>query len=102
MANEDNASRVNLQSILEADVAMGIRRQADSSLFSLALIDRVFGKVYAETDPTEAFATRQLAYRESPINPVAPSLCLLMTTTARKRNDWSTWTTAAGKLKPSR
>ena len=73
MANEDNASRVNLQSILEADVAMGIRRQADSSLFSLALIDRVFGKVYAETDPTEAFATRQLAYRESPINPVAPS-----------------------------
>ena len=73
MANEDNASRVILQSILEADVAMGIRRQADSSLFSLALIDRVFGKVYAETDPTEAFATRQLAYRESPINPVAPS-----------------------------
>ena len=73
MANDDNASRVNLQSILEADVAMGIRRQADSSLFSLALIDRVFGKVYAETDPTEAFATRQLAYRESPINPVAPS-----------------------------
>ena len=73
MANEDNASRVNLQSILEADVAMGIRRQADSSLFSLALSDRVFGKVYAETDPTEAFATRQLAYRESPINPVAPS-----------------------------
>ena len=70
---ENNASRVNLQSILEADVAMGIRRQADSSLFSLALIDRVFGKVYAETDPTEAFATRQLAYRESPINPVAPS-----------------------------
>ena len=73
MANDDNASRVNLQSILEADVAMGIRRQADSSLFSLALIDRVFGKVYAETDPTEAFATRQLAYRESPINPVAPA-----------------------------
>ena len=70
---ENNASRVNLQSILEADVAMGIRRQADSSLFSLALSDRVFGKVYAETDPTEAFATRQLAYRESPINPVAPS-----------------------------
>ena len=70
---ENNASRVNLQSILEADVAMGIRRQADSSLFSLALIDRVFGKVYAETDPTEAFATRQLAYRESPIHPVAPA-----------------------------
>ena len=70
---ENNASRVNLQSILEADVAMGIRRQADSSLFSLALIDRVVGKVYAETDPTEAFATRQLAYRESPITPVAPS-----------------------------
>ena len=70
---ENNASRVNLQSILEADVAMGIRRQADSSLFSLALIDRVFGKVYAATDPTAAFATRQLADRESPINPVAPS-----------------------------
>ena len=67
-ANED-ASRVSLQAILEADTAMGIRRQADASSHFLAMVDRVFGKVYAETDPIEAFATRQLAYRESPIEP---------------------------------
>ena len=66
---DDIASRVSLQAILEADVAMGIRRQADSSSHFLAMIDRVFGKTYSEVDPTEAFATRQLAYRESPINP---------------------------------
>jgi len=73
MASEDtaNASRISLQAILEADVAMGIRRQADASAHTLLLIDRVFGKTYSEVDPTEAFATRQLAYRESPINPVA-------------------------------
>jgi len=64
---EVESSHVNLQSLLEADVAMGIRRQADSSAHFLSLIDRVFGKTYAETDPVEAFATRQLAYREAPI-----------------------------------
>ena len=69
MADDNQASRVSLQAILEADTAMGIRRQADSSAHFLALVDRIFGKTYAEVDPTEAFATRQLAYREAPINP---------------------------------
>lgn len=61
------ASQVDLQSLMEAAVAERVGRQSDTNTNFLAMLDRVFGKVYAEVDPVEAAAARQVMYREAPI-----------------------------------
>tara|TARA_Y100000310_G_C20482484_1_gene715350 strand:+ start:374 stop:574 length:201 start_codon:yes stop_codon:yes gene_type:complete len=64
---------VDLQQLLEAASGERIGRQSDSANHFLAMIDRVFGKTYTETDPVQAAAIRQIMHREGPINPVSGS-----------------------------
>ena len=57
-----------LAGILKKSATEHQSRQSDASTNFLALLDRGFGKVYMEADPTEAAAIRQISHREAPIN----------------------------------
>ena len=57
---------VDLQSILEADQAAGMRRQADASTNFLAAMDRKFLQVYTETDPVQSAAIKEIQRGRAP------------------------------------
>jgi len=61
------ASQVDLQSLLESAAGERIGRESSSSTHFLALTDRVFLKTLAEPDVMETSASRQVMFRESPL-----------------------------------
>jgi len=64
---------VDLQAILEADQAGGMRRQADASTNFLAAMDRKFLQVYTETDPVQSAAIKEIQRGRAP-HPTDPSV----------------------------
>jgi len=57
---------IDLQAILEADQAAGMRRQADASSNFLAAMDRKFLQVYTETDPVQSAAIKEIQRGRAP------------------------------------
>jgi hypothetical protein len=57
---------VELQEILTAEQAAGMRRQADASTNFMAAMDRKFLQVYTETDPVQSAAIKELARGRAP------------------------------------
>ena len=57
-----------LESLLKVTAQQHQARQSDSSTAFLQQLDRVFLKLYAESDIMESVATRQLIHREAPLD----------------------------------
>lgn len=70
MPNEQETHSMDpfLQDLLKASMSRITTEQGDASKNFLAMLDRAFGKVYAEMDPGQAAAIRQILHRETPMN----------------------------------